>query len=313
MVPKNIQSILATILLLFLPLQSHCFTPLPCNRYTTIDDVMSGFAGAEVRHDTRSGARLRGAEWREAGSSGETGKVAELLEGADFYRVATPSGGFHRRVRSCVNAGGAVERECWVMVEEKVPRSLYVDVYAMEREEKEEEGRKYFFPEYMDVEAAEDESKDHSFLSFSPLNTSHPACHASTLVTWHLRYHRPSASGSNVLIDLPEPEVYLHCRPQEGETSNGVCASRKSETYAAPCPHANSPEVCEWAKVQVAFKGNPRFSAPVGDDWHEVAAVLVTLLVTVGGSFVMMRYLCGDEEEFCDGESPYDDAKIHDE
>ena len=311
MIPKDVQFIIATTLLLSLASPSGCFAPLPCHRYAGVGDVMGEFARAEARHDTRSGSRLRGEEWREAGAaSGATGEVAKLLEGENFYRVATP-GGFHRKVQSCVNARGAVERECWVMAEEKVPRSLFVDVYAMEREGG---GRKYFFPEHIDVEAPEFEASEHSFLAYSRLNTSHPACHASTRVTWHLRYHRPSASGESVRIDLPHPNVYLHCRPSEGETAERVCASRSADTFAAPCPRGGA-EVCEWAKVSVGFKGRPRFTVPVGDEWHEVAAVLVTLLVTVGGSFVMMRYLCNDsdDDEFCDGESPYDDAKIHDE
>jgi len=321
--------IFSTFLLLSYSLQSSCFLPLPCEQYTHVDDVMRKFTQADVRHDARSSSRLREADWKESPVGMETNRVAGFLENeaAHLSRVAN-SGGFHREVVTCLNMNKKEKissNKCWVMMEETVPTSFYVDVYAMERET-EGEG-KYFFFDYIDIEAPEYEASSYSFLTFSPLNSTDPHCHASSKVTWHLRYHRPSESGANVHVKLPHPKVYLYCQPSSGKNTNRICGS-KGDTYAAPCPDFNSddgPKLCEWREVkEVDYKREPRFSVPVGDQWHEIAAVGVTLLVTFVGSFVIMQYFCNenvdeeddedcDEDEFCAGENYFGHGKTHNE
>lgn len=273
--------------------------PFPCSRYSTHLEVVGKFLKQVPQFDTVENYQLRRKHWQEG-----DGSLIEAIKMARTARIKVKRSvtgiGMHRKVDSCFlfdDWKSYADKTCWLMARQQVPSSFFIDIYQLERSQT-DEGNKYFFERYMDIEAPEYESTDkhHTVLIFSPVH-GHPqhVCHSTNKLEWHIRYHRPS-SRRHVNVTLPLPQLFIYCQSPHNDTTRPICADPADHAYVAPCPqfHKNQSVVqtCQWTRLDSIDEDRGEsatltFQWPVGDPAHERAVTIITLLVTTTATLII--------------------------
>ena len=290
--------------------------PLTCAQFTNLDAVARRFRNEEApqEFDTLSNFRLRRKSWTRGARAFTTEThaaasqvAAQLAEPGKISRKIHDKG-MHKHVVTTVEAvEAAPQHQCWLMIEEHVTTSLFIDVYELERSHT----SGFLYSQYIDIELPEYESSEHSVLVYtSLLTTLHPRNHGngssnSVEVDWHIRYHRPSSEPyTNVVI--PTPRYFTYCEEEASAagddllvdstatttTAEPICPGFSSSDVLAPCPGflGDGPlSLCPWHEFTNAGVDDLVVKWPVGNSRHEALVTNVTMLVVVLGAAAVIR------------------------
>ena len=198
----------------------------------------------------------------------------------------------HRHISSCFNIDKlfitSVKDVCWLLIEENVSSSFFVDVYQLERSK-----IQFYFEEYIDIEKPEYQSSNHTLLIFVPIS-SRNLCNAETNIDWHIRYHQPSIN-SHINLNLPKPKLYIFCNSSKPDISDNytesLCHINKNISSIAPCPVASSGLnnfLCNWLQLKNVQIQDVQFHWPVGNSNHQTLVVVFTLFIVSLGCFIVV-------------------------
>lgn len=182
--------------------------------------------------------------------------------------------GFHRELVIDVRLGDGAHPDCCIMIEEQLPRGLYVDPYEVASLH--EHGAKIFVQKGIDIEAPEYLSTAHMVIIYLNPNTSNPG-HFTGKIPVHVRYHRPTdVEETNTLVILTNPRLMIHC-----QRDDLVQASWNPSVSELPCS-LKSPSTLRWVNVTYQNVGEIlTLQVPVGQKKHALIVTAATLLATI--------------------------------
>ncbi|XP_078266749.1 phosphatidylinositol-glycan biosynthesis class X protein isoform X1 [Rhinoraja longicauda] len=195
------------------------------------------------------------------------------LQSVSLNRSIVKSG-FHRELVIDVRLGDGAHPDCCIMIQEQLPRGLYVDPYELASLR--EHNAKIFVQKRIDIEAPEYLSTAHMVIIYLNPNTSNPG-YFTGLVPVHVRYHRPTdVEETNTLVILTNPHLMIHC-PRD----NLVQASWNPSMSELPCSLRN-PSTYRWVNVTYQNVGEIlTLQVPVGQKKHALIVTAATLLATI--------------------------------
>nr|DBA25854.1 TPA: hypothetical protein GDO54_010198 [Pyxicephalus adspersus] len=119
--------------------------------------------------------------------------------------------GFHRDLVTRVHVQGFTEQvdSCRILLNETIPSGLFMDPYQISSLQ-EHNHVEVIMPSFVDVEAPEYLSKEHTALVYMKPDEACKHCYIS-IVPVHARYHRPSAEAPEVSILVGSPQLLIRC------------------------------------------------------------------------------------------------------
>ncbi|XP_051874298.1 phosphatidylinositol-glycan biosynthesis class X protein [Pristis pectinata] len=183
--------------------------------------------------------------------------------------------GFHRELLIDVKLGEGARPDCCIMIEEQLPRGLYVDPYEL-ASLRERSSAKIFVQKEIDIEAPEYLSTVHMVIIYLNPDLSNPG-HFTGTVPVHIRYHRPTdMEETNTQVILTDPHLMIHC-----QRDNPVQASWNLGVSQVPCS-VNNPSAYHW--VNITYQNVVEIltlEVPVGQKKHALVVTAATLLFTI--------------------------------
>ncbi|XP_078266751.1 phosphatidylinositol-glycan biosynthesis class X protein isoform X2 [Rhinoraja longicauda] len=156
------------------------------------------------------------------------------LQSVSLNRSIVKSG-FHRELVIDVRLGDGAHPDCCIMIQEQLPRGLYVDPYELASLR--EHNAKIFVQKRIDIEAPEYLSTAHMVIIYLNPNTSNPG-YFTGLVPVHVRYHRPTdVEETNTLVILTNPHLMIHC--PRGWRNLNTAGSCRAEEACIDCDCCN--------------------------------------------------------------------------
>lgn len=223
--------------------------------------------------------------------------------------------GFHKELWTEVElmlTTSMLPPSCRIVIEETVPRGMYVDPDQL-RDLEESQGLQTYVAANVDVEKPEFESESFRVYVFRHLRIQENLRVTSVTMPVHLRYHKPSPTPQGVSttnnignVDGPSPASQQQPIALVKMQNPRLLLSCDTENVAALCPEkmvtsycdASGTTKCEY--LQIPYKVNVNaieVSVPVGNSDHAPYVVALTTFIVSGATVYLLVALFREVEQ----------------
>jgi len=188
--------------------------------------------------------------------------------------------GFHRELMSWLVSDQKLPSDgCRVLLVEHLPSGIYVDLYQLAMME-EWGGHQVLADSEINVEKPEFASQPHILYVFNNMQEDHKNGERFNFsIPVHMRYHRPSDGQDFASVSFPNPDVLLKCSDHR--------FAEEWRNVEAPCNSHNS-SLCMWKQIPHRKPPEITFQVPVGKTEHQIAVIVVTLVVVIAGTVILI-------------------------
>nr|ACO15466.1 Phosphatidylinositol-glycan biosynthesis class X protein precursor [Caligus clemensi] len=246
-----------------------------------------------------------GIKLRESSVDGIRGNTSKcpLLEGvyiSVMRRIYNQ--GFHKELSTEVElmlTTSVLPDQCTLLIEEIVPRGMYVDPDQM-RSLSNKNGNQYYIGVKVDVEKPEFEPESFRLFLFKELKIQENLRVASASFPIHLRYHKPaspmnsavdpsfeaSAKSPSAIVKIHNPRLLLRCElGDESIDFDDSCPERITSSHCDALGNTKCDYLILSYKVNTK---NVEVSVPVGNKEHTPYVVGITTFIVNGGTVYLM-------------------------